>query len=98
MVLQKISLRVVAGCLRDWWPVRPLYAVLGHHLFGFIHPYIDGNGRTARFIMNTFLVTAGFPWIIIRVEDRDKYMQALESASVHSDIEPFAKFIERIIR
>ena len=73
-------------------------AVLGHHLFGFIHPYIDGNGRTARFIMNTFLVTAGFPWIIIRVEDRDKYMQALESASVHSDIEPFAKFIERIIR
>lgn len=72
-------------------------AVLGHHLFGFIHPYIDGNGRTARFIMNTFLVTAGFPWIIIKVEDRDKYMQALESASVYNDIKPFAEFIKNII-
>ena len=31
-------------------------AVLGHHLFGYIHPYMDGNGRMARFIMNAFLI------------------------------------------
>jgi Fic family protein len=68
-------------------------AVLGHHLFGFIHPYIDGNGRIARFIMNSFLLMGGYPWVIIKMEDRDKYMKALESASVHDDIVPFASFI-----
>lgn len=68
-------------------------AVLGHHLFGYIHPYMDGNGRMARFIMNTFLVLGGINWTIIKVEKRDEYMQALEDASVNEDIVPFAKFI-----
>ena len=72
-------------------------AVLGHHLFVFIHPYVDGNGRTARFIMNAFLVTSGYPWIIIKVEDRNLYMAALEEASVNRDIGVFASFIaERV--
>ena len=73
-------------------------AVLGHHLFGFIHPYIDGNGRIARFIMNSFLLMGGYSWIVIRVEDRDKYMKSLESASVYDDIEPFANFIRDNIK
>jgi len=73
-------------------------AILGHHLFGFIHPYMDGNGRMARFIMNAFLVTGGYPWAIIKVESRDVYMQALEQASVHNDIEPFARFIFEIVK
>lgn len=68
-------------------------AVLGHHLFGYIHPYMDGNGRMARFIMNTFLVLGGINWTIIKVEKRDEYMQALEDASVNEDIVPFAKFV-----
>lgn len=72
-------------------------AVLGHHLFGYIHPYMDGNGRMARFIMNAFLVSTNLPWVIIEVDDRDKYMRTLEEASVHGDIKPFAEFIvERI--
>ena len=37
-------------------------AVLGHWLFGYIHPYPDGNGRMARFLMNVMLVSGGFPW------------------------------------
>jgi len=68
-------------------------AVLGHHLFGFIHPYIDGNGRIARFMMNSFLLMGGYSWVTIKVEDRDKYMKSLEVASVYNDIEPFANFI-----
>ena len=67
--------------------------VLGHWLFGFIHPYPDGNGRMARFLMNAMLASGGYPWTVIRVEDRDAYMKALESASVQMDIGPFASFI-----
>jgi hypothetical protein len=71
--------------------------VLGHWLLGFIHPYPDGNGRMARFLMNAMLASGGYPWTVIRVEDRDGYMESLESASVQMDIGPFASFIgERV--
>jgi Fic family protein len=71
--------------------------VLGHWLFGYIHPYPDGNGRMARFLMNAMLASGGYPWTVIRVENRDAYMKALESASVQMNIEPFATFIaERV--
>ncbi len=68
-------------------------AVLGHHLFVFIHPYYDGNGRIGRFLMNAMLASGGYPWTIIRMKSRDKYMNALETASAGGDIKPFAKFI-----
>jgi len=72
-------------------------AVLGHWLFGYIHPYPDGNGRIARFLMNVMLASGGYPWTVIRVEDRDAYLAALEAASVECDIEPFSRFIaERV--
>lgn len=74
-------------------------AVLSHWLFGFIHPYMDGNGRTARFTMNVMLAAGGYPWVVIRVDDRDEYMRALESASVSDDLSIFAGFIaSQIVR
>jgi fido (protein-threonine AMPylation protein) len=74
-------------------PEPGVRAVLGHWLFGYVHPYPDGNGRMARFLMNAMLASGGYPWTIIRVEDRDSYLAALNSASVDMDISPFAKFI-----
>ena len=72
-------------------------AVLGHWLFGYIHPYMDGNGRMARFLMNAMLASGGYPWTVIRVEDRTRYLRALDSASIETDITPFAKLIaERV--
>ena len=72
-------------------------AVLGHWMFGYIHPYPDGNGRRARFLMNAMLASGGYPWTVIRVEDRTPYLRTLESASIENDIKPFAKFIaERV--
>ncbi len=68
-------------------------AVLGHWLFGYIHPYPDGNGRMARFLMNVMLAAGGYPWTVIRVEDRGTYLDVLETASVRQDIRPFARFI-----
>ncbi len=54
---------------------------------------MDGNGRTARFVMNSQLVTAGYPWVVIPVERREEYMSALEKASVEGDVEEFVRFI-----
>ena len=73
-------------------------AVLGHWLFGHIHPYQDGNGRMARFVMNAMLASGGYPWTVIRVEDRDAYLNALEAASIGLEIEPFAQFVAQQVQ
>lgn len=71
--------------------------VLGHFIFVYIHPYMDGNGRVGRFIMNALLVAGGYPWTVIPLEERRTYMDALEEASVRQNIEPFAKFIGGLV-
>lgn len=71
--------------------------VLGHFVFVFIHPYMDGNGRLARFLMNTMLASGGWPWTVIPVETRAEYMKALEAGSANKDIVPFTKFVARIV-
>jgi Fic family protein len=68
-------------------------AILGHLFFGYIHPFFDGNGRTARFLMNFLFVVGGFKWIVIKQENKGLYLDALESASVGKNIMPFAQFI-----
>ncbi|WP_272008614.1 Fic family protein [Roseovarius sp. ZX-A-9] len=69
-------------------------AILGHWLLGYIHPYPDGNGRLARFVMNAILASSGYGWVVIRLEERKRYMQALDAASFGGDITPFAQLIE----
>ncbi|KKJ75135.1 Fic family protein, partial [Kiloniella litopenaei] len=71
--------------------------VLGHFIFVYIHPYIDGNGRTGRFLMNVMMAAGGYPWTVIPVERRDDYMTALETASVDGNIVPFAEFIADVM-
>ena len=73
-------------------------AVLGHWLFGYIHPYPDGNYRMARFLMNAMLASGGYPWTIIRVEDRNAYLAALDRASIDLNIVPFADFVAQRVR
>jgi len=68
-------------------------AVLGHFIFVFIHPYMDGNGRIGRFLMNAMLGSGGYPWTIVHFENRKKYLEALEAASSGNDIVPFVQFL-----
>ncbi len=72
-------------------------AVLGHFMFVYIHPYMDGNGRIARFLMNVMLASGGYSWVVIPLEKREEYMSALEEASVEQNISNFAKFIGGLI-
>ncbi len=71
--------------------------VLGHFIFVYIHPYMDGNGRMGRFLMNAMLAGGGYPWTVIPLEKRDNYMAALEQASVGRNIIPFTNFLAKLI-
>ena len=48
-------------------------AALLHHRLVFIHPFLDGNGRTARLVMNILLMRFGYPLVVILKNDRKKY-------------------------
>lgn len=71
--------------------------VLGHFFFVNIHPYFDGNGRMGRFLMNAMLASGGYPWTVIPVTERVRYMAALESASVEQNIKPFADLLAELV-
>jgi hypothetical protein len=73
-------------------------AVLGHFFFVYIHPYVDGNGRMGRFLMNVMLASGGYPWTVIPLETRDDYMAALEEASVRKNIELFSRFLAKLVQ
>lgn len=70
-------------------------AALFHFKFVFIHPFADGNGRTARLLLNLILMQNGYPPIIIKADPQDRleYYTTLEKASVENDLEPFIHLI-----
>lgn len=83
--------------LRDE-PEAAVRVVLGHFFFVNIHPYFDGNGRMGRFLMNAMLSSGGYPWTIVPLIQRTRYMNALEAASAQGDIRPFAELLGELVR
>lgn len=67
-----------------------------HALFVNIHPFIDGNGRVARLLMNLALLQSGYNITIIPPAVRADYIRALQ-ASNHNDFEPFINFISEMV-
>lgn len=84
--------------LIDEEPHPAVRAILAHWLMGYVHPFPDGNGRIARFSMNALFATVGYPWTVIRVQDRARYLDTLEQASVGGDLVPFVVFIAEQMR
>lgn len=70
-------------------------ALEAHYRLVSIHPFVDGNGRTARLLMNLILLRAGFPPIIIRKIDRRRYLAALEDYQNKDDASTYRKFMYR---
>ncbi|XP_038646302.1 protein adenylyltransferase FICD [Scyliorhinus canicula] len=68
------------------------FAALAHYKLVYIHPFVDGNGRTARLLMNLILMQAGFPPVTIRKEQRAEYYSAIDLAN-EGDVRPFIRFI-----
>lgn len=71
-------------------------AALLHHKIVYIHPFFDGNGRTARLVMNIVLMRAGFPLAIILKNDRKKYYRVLQAADKGKE-EPLTLFIAQAV-
>ncbi|MFA6423682.1 MAG: Fic family protein [Candidatus Magasanikbacteria bacterium] len=71
-------------------------SALLHHKLVHIHPFFDGNGRTARLTMNLFLMQAGYPLVVIMKTDRKKYYDVLDKAD-KGEYEPMIKFIAQSI-
>jgi Fic family protein len=70
-------------------PATPESAFEAHFRLTAIHPFGDGNGRTARLLMNLMLIRGGYPLLAVRPEDRKPYLDALERGSLTNDLQPF---------
>ncbi|MDD4753400.1 MAG: Fic family protein [Desulfitobacteriaceae bacterium] len=80
----------------EWQRLHPIErASLLHGEFVKIHPFIDGNGRTARLLLNFELMKAGFPPVIIRKEMRVEYYDSLDLAHTTSDYTNFINLVSR---
>ena len=64
-----------------------------HAEFVRIHPFIDGNGRTSRLLMNFQLMSQGFLPVSVDKEKRLDYYNALEQYAVNRDLRPFIDFV-----
>lgn len=62
-----------------------------------IHPFRDGNGRTSRLIMNLELMRAGFPTVIIPVENRAVYYENLDLVGINADYNPFTEQVVKLV-
>ncbi len=66
-----------------------------HAIFVGIHPFIDGNGRTSRLLLNLELMKDGFPPVIIKVENRLEYYEALDKAHTTEDYSEFVLLVKK---
>lgn len=76
----------------DLHPVE--YAAIAHYRLVYIHPFVDGNGRTARLLMNFILMQHGFPPVSVELQHRWEYYETLNAANT-GDLRPFIRFIAR---
>jgi len=73
----------------------PVASFEAHFRLAAIHPFSDGNGRTARLLMNLLLLRGEYPPVSVRPEDRKTYLDALEYASIQNDLTPFQHFMQQ---
>lgn len=83
--------------LSDNMDNEPITAILAHLKFVSIHPFVDGNGRCARLLMNTILLKFGFAPIVIRPTDRKKYLSVAENYQLKGNDKPYLTFMLNLL-
>ena len=74
-------------------PTTPATAFAAHRELVDIHPFNDGNGRTARLLMNLILIRGFYPPVAVRPEDRPAYIDALQQAQAGRDTAAFERLL-----
>jgi len=81
-----------------WQGLHPVVrACFLHGEFVKIHPFVDGNGRTARLLLNFELIQSGYPPVVIKTENRADYYDALDKAHTTNDYTDFIKIIVDLV-
>jgi len=93
-ILMSELIKWVQSKSKDVHPIER--AATFHHKIAHIHPFFDGNGRTARLAMNVLLMQNGYPLVIILKNDRKKYYDVLEKAD-KGKLEPLIKFVAQAV-
>jgi Fic family protein len=90
------ELPALMGDFAAWLAVAadtPEVAFAAHRRLVEIHPFNDGNGRTARLLMNLILIRGGYPAVAVRLEDRLGYVTALQMAQAGGGAEAFERLL-----
>jgi len=74
-------------------PASPGWAFDAHYRLVSIHPFADGNGRTARLLMNLILLRAGYPILVITPDHRAAYLDLLEGRRLQGEDGAYTKFM-----
>lgn len=83
---------------KSWSNLHPVkQAAMLHSEFVKIHPFVDGNGRTSRLLMNLALMQNGYPPAILPVSKRLRYYNALDKAHVKNEYDDFINLIIEIV-
>lgn len=90
--------RLISEYRKEWQEYHSVVrATLLHGEFVKIHPFIDGNGRTSRLLINFELMKNGYTPIIIKAESRAKYYEVLDYAHTTMDYGPFLEFVAELV-
>ncbi len=90
--------KLMAEYTYEWRAFHPVIrATLLHGEFVKIHPFIDGNGRTSRLLLNFELMKNGYPPIIIKNEERARYYDVLDIAHTTMNYEPFLALVSTLV-
>lgn len=90
--------KLIAEYQSEWEEFHPVVrATLLHGEFVKIHPFIDGNGRTSRLLLNFELMKNGYPPIIIKNEERARYYDVIDLAHTTMNYEPFIELVSKLV-
>lgn len=98
-----LQLKAEMGRFITWYETEGLTlhpverAARVHVDFVKVHPFVDGNGRTARLLMNLELMKSGFPSVVLPVEKRLAYYEALDTAHVKQNYVPFLEIVADVV-
>jgi Fic family protein len=96
--INNLMQKLIAEYQKDWQDYHPVVrATLLHGEFLKIHPFIDGNGRTSRLLLNFELMRNGYTPIIIKNENRAKYYDVIDLAHTTMNYGPFVELVSELV-